>query len=83
MAADSTAGHLSVAGVEAFCERQIGDVVEVAGGLMTLQIWVNIAGMKTTAGVVADTGEAENTLKLQPFEMCKRKLTFSNMVATC
>ena len=50
---------LSLAGVEAFWERQAGDVVEVAGGIITLQIWVNVAGMKTTAFVVADAGEAE------------------------
>ena len=37
--------HLSVAGVEAFCKRQAGDMVEVAGGIITPQIWVNVAGM--------------------------------------
>lgn len=50
--------HLCVAGVEAFCGHQAGDVVEVAGGLTTPQIWVNVAGMKTTT-------PAPHTEKLQ------------------
>ena len=72
--------HLSVAGVK---HSGNGDVVEVVVGLITPQIWVNVAGMKTTAVVVADAGDTgEKMVLMVVIRIFIRKFTFSNMAAT-